>query len=116
LRERDVRALQAYDWPGNVCELQNVIERAVILSTADRLHFDLVPTTASVSKAAPVENSSAEILTDVELRDLERSNPIAALERAEWKVSGPGGAAELLGVKPTTLNSRMKKLGIRRQR
>ena len=116
LRKRDVRALVAYDWPGNVRELQNVIERAVILSTADRLHIDLAPTSSSAPRFSSEEASSGEILTEVEVRDLERRNLVAALERAAWKVSGPGGAAELLGVKSTTLNSRMKKLGIERPR
>ncbi|MFT7670767.1 MAG: transcriptional regulator with GAF, ATPase, and Fis domain, partial [Planctomycetota bacterium] len=115
LRKRDVRALMAYDWPGNVRELQNVIERAVILSTADRLHIDLAPSTTSNAKAVQQELEKGEVLTDSEVRDFERSNLVAALEKANWKISGSGGAAELLGIKSTTLNSRVKKLGIRRQ-
>jgi transcriptional regulator with GAF, ATPase, and Fis domain len=115
LRKRDVQALLAYDWPGNVRELQNVIERAVILSTADRLHIDLAPSASSVTHSSPQEVPAGRILTEAELHDLERRNLIAALVRTEGKVSGPKGAAELLGVKSTTLNSRMKKLGIKRQ-
>jgi transcriptional regulator with GAF, ATPase, and Fis domain len=115
-----VTQLQNYDWPGNVRELQNLIERAVILTQSGPLHFDLPGTGCPVSPPppAPPEVAPGEagpILTEVELRQQERNNVLAALTRADWKIHGPGGAAELLGLKPTTLISRIKKLGLKRQ-
>lgn len=118
LRKRDVAALLDYNWPGNVRELQNVIERAVILSTADRLHFDLTPVSAT---AAMVKSSSTSgsgepsaVLTEAQMRAAEEANLRRALELCGWRVSGPTGAAAMLGVKPTTFASRMKTMNIRR--
>jgi transcriptional regulator with GAF, ATPase, and Fis domain len=116
-----VTELLDYDWPGNVRELRNVIERAVILARGGPLSFDLPVTAAPASGARPTlppqvpEGSMAtnKLLTEAELRSLERDNLLATLEAAKWKVRGPEGAAELLGVKPTTLYSRMQKLGIK---
>jgi transcriptional regulator with GAF, ATPase, and Fis domain len=96
-------ALQQYSWPGNVRELRNLIERAVILSSGTRLVIDL-PRTRPVSAAQSTTN-----LNDVEARHLRD-----VLEAANWRVRGTGGAADRLGMKPTTLESRMAKLGIRR--
>ena len=109
-------SLRAYDWPGNVRELKNVIERAVILSPGKVLRLDLSlpgvsPETGSVG--AP-ETSDDDILTDNEMRELQKANIVKALKRANWKVSGTGGAAELIGVKPTTLADRIRTLRIRR--
>jgi transcriptional regulator with GAF, ATPase, and Fis domain len=111
LSQRNVRDLEAYHWPGNVRELRNVIERALILARGGRLQFDL-QAARSVAPPRQVDSVTHEIRTDAELRADERSNMLAALEAAEWKISGPGGAAELLGLKPTTLRSRLKVLGI----
>ena len=105
-----VQRLQAYDWPGNVRELQHLLERALITSTANRLQVELpMPAVTTVDKIA--EESSA-VRTDAEMRRLEADNIRAALKLAGGKISGPGGAAELLGLKPTTLASRIKALGI----
>ena len=116
LRKKDVAALMAYDWPGNVRELQNVIERAVILASADRLHIDLAPAPAP---SAPVVPSAADaergFLTEPERLEAMRRDVVAALARAGGKVSGEGGAADLLGIRPTTLASRMKSLGVERR-
>ncbi|MCB9914532.1 MAG: sigma 54-interacting transcriptional regulator [Planctomycetes bacterium] len=109
LRKRDVELLGAYDWPGNVRELQNVVERAVILAQGGRLHFELEPAAAAVSD---VVAAAERVLTDAEVRALEKRNLQAALEASGWKVGGAGGAAELLDLKPTTLASRMKAFGI----
>jgi transcriptional regulator with GAF, ATPase, and Fis domain len=117
LSEAHVRLLQSYDWPGNVRELQNAAERALILAQHGSLHFDLpnAELQAPVPVAPPSGNgSSGPVLTDRELRQFERQNTLAALEKSGWKVHGNGGAASLLGVRPTTLISRMKKLGLRR--
>ena len=112
-----------YEWPGNVRELRNVIERAVILARGGALRFDIPLSGDSVkdsprltSQAAVQEGSNAapKLLTEVELRKLERDNLLATLQTARWKIEGPDGAAELLGVKPTTLHSRMLKWGLKK--
>lgn len=116
LTQGNILGLQRYDWPGNIRELQNVIERAVITSTATKLRFDL-PTDAPKKPSATKKSNAtgdAEIIADDEMRRRERENMLAALKRTKWKLSGEGGAAELLGIKPTTLASRMKKMGIER--
>lgn len=114
LRGKDLEALRGYDWPGNVRELENVIERASILARGGRLHFDLEPAPARPARTLPAGDE--EVLTEAELRALERRNLLSALEASSWKVSGPGGAAELLDIKPTTLASRMKAFGISKPR
>ena len=118
LRNRDVKVLTEYDWPGNVRELQNVIERAAILATADRLHFDLAPVgSARALKGHSIALDSGPkraIQTDAQFRELESNNLRMALEQSGWRVSGPSGAAALLGIKPTTLTSRMKAMGVAR--
>ncbi len=113
-----VNRLQHYDWPGNIRELRNVIERAVILARGGPLHFDLPATVAApppVTAAPKAGDASVpEFFTESEMLNRERENLAAVLTRAGWKIKGPGGAAELLGVKPTTLLSRMNKMGLRR--
>jgi transcriptional regulator with GAF, ATPase, and Fis domain len=116
-----VTELQSYNWPGNVRELRNVIERAVILARGGDLRFELPatnsPASASrlVAQAKSPDSSGAvpKLLREAELRTLERDNLVATLEAAKWRIRGPGGAADLLGVKPTTLYSRMQKMGIK---
>ena len=106
-----VQRLQQYDWPGNVRELQHVIERAVITSTKGRLNIDL-PLPPKPSKAIEPPTPTTEVQTDAEIRQIEADNIRAALIVAKGKVSGPDGAASLLGIKPTTLASRIKALGL----
>jgi transcriptional regulator with GAF, ATPase, and Fis domain len=111
LTQADAARLQRYDWPGNIRELQNVVERAVILSKGVRLRFDVALADAGATRSATtlVEKDSPEsILTDRELRERERSNLIKALEHARGRIYGAGGAAELLGLNPTTLASRLR--------
>ncbi len=110
--------LQSYNWPGNIRELRNVIERAVILARGGALYFDL-PKTDSASSAPstkphPAHTTAPEFLTEAEMQRRERENLLAVLERSGWRIKGADGAAELLGVKPTTLLSRMKKMGLKR--
>ncbi|TWT38993.1 sigma-54-dependent Fis family transcriptional regulator [Blastopirellula retiformator] len=105
-----VRRLQQYDWPGNVRELQHVIERAAITSTGSRLQIELAD--KKLSHKSKSTESEVVVRTDAQIRQLEKENIIAALQAAGGKVSGIGGAAELLGLKPTTLASRIKKLGV----
>jgi len=118
LTQAAVAQLQNYDWPGNIRELRNLVERAVILARGGPLHFDL-PVTDSAppppsSTPHPGANAGLEFLTEAEMQRRERENLIVILERAGWKIKGADGAAELLGVKPTTLLSRMKKMGLKR--
>jgi formate hydrogenlyase transcriptional activator len=94
--------LKQYSWPGNIRELRNLIERAVILSHGRTLMID-IPDANLVSSPLPVT-----------LEMNERKHIYNVLEKANWRISGKGGAAEILGLPPTTLNSRLKKLGISR--
>jgi transcriptional regulator with GAF, ATPase, and Fis domain len=108
-------ALTTYDWPGNVRELQHVLERAVILGRGKSLELgELLPRSHSTPKSAPAAPPPDEPLpTLAEFKRRERALLELALARAHSKVSGPGGAAELLGVKPTTLASKLEAFGLR---
>ena len=113
-----VMALESYDWPGNVRELQNLIERAAVVSTDRvlRLPEDWQAKSAGANiKAALLitEPASGEShLRNISLLELERRHVLKVLGSTHWKVEGAGGAAEILGLQPNTLRSRMKKLGI----
>jgi formate hydrogenlyase transcriptional activator len=98
----DMEALQSYDWPGNVRELRNVIERALILSADGTLRFEL---------PGPSDSPADEAIS---FEEAQRRHIVAALERCGWRVRGEGGAAEALELKPTTLEFKMKKLGVER--
>jgi transcriptional regulator of acetoin/glycerol metabolism len=104
----NVQRLQQYDWPGNVRELQHVLERAVITSPSGRLNVDLL----APARTTEIPAADPGVRTDAQIRQIEIDNIRAALKAADGKVSGPGGAAQLLGLKPTTLASRIKSLGI----
>jgi transcriptional regulator with GAF, ATPase, and Fis domain len=110
LTRQNVEELTRGAWPGNVRELQNVIERAVILAKGGPLRFDLFesanPLVAELEHTAPVS-------TRTQL--LERQSIIHALQRSGGKIYGPGGAAELLRMRPTTLSSKIAALGIKRR-
>jgi transcriptional regulator with GAF, ATPase, and Fis domain len=103
----DIDWLQRYDWPGNIRELQNVIERAAILSKGVRLRLDV-----ALPAAARATDRDDVVLTERECRERERANVVKALERADGRVYGRGGAADLLGINPTTLASRLRALKI----
>jgi formate hydrogenlyase transcriptional activator len=96
-------ALQRYAWPGNVRELRNVIERAIIVGTGPQLTI-----------TPPVPAAAGPLHAPVKLTDVEREHIRRVLERSLWRIRGPGGAAEQLGMKPTTLETRMAKLGLTR--
>jgi PAS domain S-box-containing protein len=98
-------ALQQYHWPGNIRELRNVIERAMIVAKGDLLHVE-VPHQVKTSTSAPSATATLE--------DVQRRHILAVLESTGWRISGTRGAAALLGVKPTTLEYRIAKLGISR--
>ena len=115
-----MKALVRYEWPGNIRELQNVIERAVIVSTGPVLKVPLAdlesrtpsPVAPPPVRALPDSNGNERDMRSM-LEETERKQIVAALERANWIVAGPNGAAALLGVKRSTLQSRMQKLNIR---
>jgi DNA-binding NtrC family response regulator len=116
LTSAGISALQSYHWPGNIRELRNVVERAVILAQGGALELDLPMAVEGPTISKSVGNSSEpEFLTQPELQRRERENLLTALKKTGWKIKGADGAAELLGVKPTTLISRIKKMGLRRR-
>ena len=118
LTRAGVETLQAYDWPGNIRELRNVIERAVIFARGGALEFDIPRNGSSVDVTSFVppddDQAEPEYLTESEMRHRERENLFAVLQKAAWKIKGADGAAKLLGVKPTTLISRMERMGLKR--
>lgn len=117
-----VTSLQSYSWPGNIRELRNVLERAIILARGGPLHLDLpggdsvIPTTQTprTPRLRREDAGTSEVLTEAEMQQRERANLLAALEKTSWKIRGADGAAELIGLKPTTLLSRMKRMGLQR--
>jgi transcriptional regulator with GAF, ATPase, and Fis domain len=118
LTRAGIEMLQGYDWPGNIRELRNIIERAVIFAQGGVLDFD-VPETGSSVDLTPFgprngDQAEPEYLTESEMRRRERQNLFAVLQKAGWKIKGVDGAAELLGVKPTTLIARIEKMGLKR--
>lgn len=123
LSRQHLELMRNYDWPGNVRELKNVIERAVILSQGKVLRLDLamadIPKTASVS--VPVSGPSngegkPALMSEQQLLELQKNNLLLALRETGWRVSGPRGAATLVGLKPSTFTDRMRKFGIARPR
>jgi transcriptional regulator with GAF, ATPase, and Fis domain len=101
---KSLEQLQRYSWPGNVRELSNVIERAMILTTSDALRVEL----PFATQAAAVPRRT--------LKESEREQILYALQETGWRIRGANGAAEILGIKPTTLEARMARLGIKREK
>jgi transcriptional regulator with GAF, ATPase, and Fis domain len=116
LGDTSLERLCAYDWPGNVRELENVVERAVIAARDGRLNFDgALPELPPNQPGVPSEAREAPIRTVAEMEALERENILRALEASGWRIAGPGAAADLLAMHPSTLRSRMKALDIKRR-
>ena len=116
---QDLSLLEKQFWPGNIRELKNVIERAVISSSGDRLRLHIAAPDISQQPAQATQRpvtESSEFVTATEFKQLEKANIEKALQHAGGKTWGPDGAAELLGMKPSTLAYQMKKLGIHSQR
>jgi formate hydrogenlyase transcriptional activator len=106
--DKVIDALMLYDWPGNIRELENMVERALILSVGSTLEYgDWIPS---------AKNASANQTMPLKMEDVEKEHIISVLNQTNWKVSGEKGAAKILGLNPTTLESRMKKLEIKREK
>jgi len=118
LTRAGIESLQSYDWPGNIRELRNITERAVILAQGRALGFDVLLKDASVDLTSfeqrDDDRAEPEYLTESEIRRRERQNLLAVLQKTGWKIKGSDGAAELLGVKANTLIARIKKMGFKR--
>jgi len=120
ISEEVLEALKCYEWPGNVRELQNVIERAAVVSIGHRLQLPEGWGVALGSLSAPnTETPEVRLVTatprrEVTLEELERRHILQILQQTGWRVEGPKGAAAVLDLNPSTLRSRMHKLGIRR--
>lgn len=116
LTKANIKQLQSYSWKGNIRELQNVIERSIIVSNGKSLQFNLPSdnlTSAPVLQTSTNnEDESRQPYTEIERMARDRENIILALELANNKISGANGAAEMLGIKPTTLASRIKNMNI----
>jgi len=102
--QKDMEALKEYSWPGNIRELRNVIERSMILCKGDTLSI-LVPKSILAKAVEPLT-----------IEEVARKHILEVLESTGWRIRGKGGAAEILGIKPTTLEARMQKLGIERRK
>jgi len=102
--ESTIKKLMDYPWPGNVRELRNVIERAMILSEGTTLTVEDLTSSETSQQQSDLLN----------LSQVEKEHILRVLTQTNWKVSGKGGAAEILGLKESTLRAKMKKLGIRR--
>ncbi|MER2510962.1 MAG: sigma 54-interacting transcriptional regulator [Nitrosomonas ureae] len=113
LTRQQLEQLSSYSWPGNIRELKNIIERAVILTKGQRLRLDLampdhIRSDRPINQPLVRSEEKAALLTDADFREREKINMIAVLKSTNWRISGTDGAAELLGVKPSTLAYRMK--------
>jgi transcriptional regulator with GAF, ATPase, and Fis domain len=118
LTRAGIETLRNYDWPGNIRELRNVIERAAIFAQGGELEFDLPVSDSTIEvtsfSSAHRDRAGLEYLTEAEMRHRERENISAVLQKTDWKIKGVNGAAELLGLKPTTLVSRIERMGLKR--
>jgi transcriptional regulator with GAF, ATPase, and Fis domain len=119
---RVLEAMERYDWPGNVRELQNVIERAAVISTGRELQLPEGWESISLRSYSGVKVAVSAGISDYEpsapgatLEEFERKHIVQVLEQTRWRIEGPKGAAVILGLNPSTLRSRMQKLGIVRE-
>ena len=117
LTKQHTTLLEIHQWPGNIRELRNVMERAVILTKGSRLRLDLAMGGASKVEpvAGPLVSDETPFLTESEFRAREKQNLVAVLRAANWRVWGPDGAAAMLGISPSTMSYRMNAFGIRKE-
>ncbi|MDH3603205.1 MAG: sigma 54-interacting transcriptional regulator [Candidatus Tectomicrobia bacterium] len=117
LTKQHIVMLQKHQWPGNIRELRNVLERAVILTKGVRLRLDLAMGGTAIAETAleHTAGDATQFMTEEEFRGKEKQNLVAALRAADWRVWGPDGAAAMLGIKPSTLSYRMNAFGIKRE-
>jgi formate hydrogenlyase transcriptional activator len=106
-----MQEVMAYHWPGNIRELEHFIERSVLLTTSDTLKEIHLPK----PKTKPDSRADKEVFKIQTIDENEKEYILKVLKLVKGKISGEGGAAEILGIPPSTLNSRIKKLGIRRE-
>ena len=118
LNQNQILLLKAHPWPGNIRELKNTIERAVISSNGSKLNLDIVPSNkereVTEERSEAVTLPTAGYFTQAQFKAMEKENIIAALQCAKWKTWGEEGAASLLGIKPSTLAYQMKTMGIQK--
>jgi len=101
-----IASARAYDWPGNIRELENMVERAMVMSRGDLLDGTVLPPAASPGPAPSALQGTLE--------EVERAHILRVLEGARWIIEGERGAARILGLNPSTLRGRLRKLGIRK--
>ncbi|MCH7623024.1 MAG: sigma 54-interacting transcriptional regulator [Nitrospinae bacterium] len=119
MTQANIMELQGYDWPGNIRELQNVIDRAVITSRSGKLSLNLSNGGKNIKRKDSAidqkeRDTKISILTEKEMEQGNQENILNALNQCNWKITGSDGAAELLEIKPTTLHSKIKKMGLKR--
>ena len=118
LTRAGIDKLVSYEWPGNIRELCNVIQRAAILAQGGDLDFNVPPGKSLPAIDADSSTQPPQVrsgyLTEAELRERKRDNLLIVLQKTGWKIKGTDGAAELLGIKPTTLISQIARMGLRK--
>jgi transcriptional regulator with GAF, ATPase, and Fis domain len=114
--QTDTEPLMSLPWPGNIRELQNAVERAVITGKGQLLDFDFLsqPARAKDTATDMIKPKIDQVIHELQWRQWQRENIILALEPANWKIQGKNSASQYLGIKPTTLRSRMERLGIKK--
>ncbi|NNK94845.1 MAG: sigma 54-interacting transcriptional regulator [Desulfobacterales bacterium] len=112
ISESDMAKLLSYPWPGNVRELRNIVERAMITSQGTRLSLQDMPSLFTLHEGDLQQSSQQEDKAFLSLVEVERNHIRSALEVTEWRISGPKGAARMLKINPSTLRSRMEKMGM----
>jgi PAS domain S-box-containing protein len=115
ISQQATEALQQHNWPGNIRELRNVIERGIIMSKGGRLELTPPNSKPAASGSSPMDQANDDFLTDTEVREREKANLLKVLRLTNWRVSGDGGAAALLGLKASTLAYRMRTFGIEKR-